>query len=262
MRKPFKSNEFLPAAIQSNLKTAETPQGIAGRGDSREEQGDKWVWETPWSSAGESEPGWWQAFALAEGVRATRTPDRFIKKQPDTNVVALPAGEGMDAARLARAADRSCEEAIHTRLERLRAAVESRSTEGASAEANARPLATPQAQAKGDGSNLGSISRRQSRPADPAVTEAALAANVEPANDEPVDGLMSSVVFPSAITLSLPEPVSVPSPMCTSILLRFIRPVTPRFICAATPRLRSTTFFRSKPTLPALRPKLSACFMW
>ena len=38
-----------------------------------------------------------------------------------------------------------------------------------------------------------------------------------------------------------PAPVSLPSPMCTAILLRFIRPVTPWFICAATSRLRATT---------------------
>lgn len=54
---------------------------------------------------------------LDKDVRATRTPDRFIKKQPEANVVALPVSEAMDAVRLARAADRSCEEAIRRRLE-------------------------------------------------------------------------------------------------------------------------------------------------
>ncbi|WP_414473115.1 DNA translocase FtsK [Microvirga sp. M2] len=101
---------------------------IHERADSTQTGHDRTVWEAPWSSTGETEPGWWKAFALDKDVRATRTPDRYIKKQPETNVVALPASEAMNAVRLARAADRSCEEAIRTRLERLRAAMETKST--------------------------------------------------------------------------------------------------------------------------------------
>ncbi|HEU6441834.1 MAG TPA: DNA translocase FtsK, partial [Microvirga sp.] len=112
---------------------------------------DKSVWEAPWSSAGETEPGWWKAFALDKDVRATRTPDRFIRKQPETNVVALPASEAMNAVRLARAADRSCEEAIRRRLERLRAAMETKSTifPPAAPKADCPPAAEPMAAAPG-----------------------------------------------------------------------------------------------------------------
>ncbi|MBL0406572.1 hypothetical protein JKG68_21680, partial [Microvirga aerilata] len=129
MRNSFKPNDFMPAAIQQEGKTAGTSPETRSLGDSAVRTGLEFAWETPWSSAGETEPGWWQAFALSKGVRATRTPDRFIRKQPETNVVALPPSEGAEAARLARAADRSCEETIRRRLERLQAAVESGATD-------------------------------------------------------------------------------------------------------------------------------------
>src|ERR687893_1893420 len=115
MRNSFKPNDSLPNAIQQEGKDVGTPTEPKKLGDSSVGTGLEFAWETPWSSAGETEPGWWQAFALSKGVRATRTPDRFIKKQPETNVVALPPSEGAEAARLARAADRSCEETIRKR---------------------------------------------------------------------------------------------------------------------------------------------------
>ncbi|WP_229426782.1 DNA translocase FtsK [Microvirga alba] len=142
MRNSFQLNDFLPATVQSEAKAFETSREVQNRGDSDGRRGIEFAWETPWSSAGETEPGWWRAFALDKGVRATRTPDRFIKRQPETNVVALAAGEATDAARLARAADRSCEDAIRKRLERLRAAVESRATPFES-RAEPSPVATP-----------------------------------------------------------------------------------------------------------------------
>ncbi|MEE1611873.1 DNA translocase FtsK [Microvirga sp. CF3016] len=89
----------------------------------------QFAWQAPWSSVGEAEPGWWQAFALSKDVRATRTPDRFIKKQAETNVVALIADEGLEVARAAREEIQTAQETIHDRLERLRAAIEARSTD-------------------------------------------------------------------------------------------------------------------------------------
>ncbi|MDP8920385.1 MAG: FtsK/SpoIIIE domain-containing protein, partial [Pseudomonadota bacterium] len=142
MRNSFKPNDFLPTAIQQEGKDAGTPTEAKKLGDSSVGTGLEFAWETPWSSAGETEPGWWQAFALSKGVRATRTPDRFIKKQPETNVVALPAHEGVEAARMARAADKSCEDTIRNRLERLQAAVEARATDAKTPERAERSLAS------------------------------------------------------------------------------------------------------------------------
>jgi hypothetical protein len=127
MPKPLKPNDLLPAAIQSEGGNSVTPAKASTQNLSAKMTGDRFGWEHPWSSAGESEPGWWRAFALDKDVRATRTPDRFIKKPVESNVVALPTSEAMDAVRLARAADKSCKEAIHRRLEGLRNAVQARS---------------------------------------------------------------------------------------------------------------------------------------
>jgi len=69
------------------------PGELQKRDDSAQTSNGKSDWEAPWSSAGEMEPGWWKAFMLDKDVRATRTPDRFIKKQPEANVVALPVSE-------------------------------------------------------------------------------------------------------------------------------------------------------------------------
>ncbi|SCZ14771.1 FtsK/SpoIIIE family protein, partial [Microvirga guangxiensis] len=124
MHKPFKPNDFLPTAVQQAGRTPRLEAETQERDGSVETGRDKSAWETPWSSAGEAEPGWWKAFALDKDVRATRTPDRIIKKQSETNVVALSSGEAIDIVRLARAADRSCTEAIRRRLERLRNAAE------------------------------------------------------------------------------------------------------------------------------------------
>ncbi|WP_262031728.1 DNA translocase FtsK, partial [Microvirga sp. Mcv34] len=89
----------------------------------------QFAWQAPWSSVGEAQPGWWPAFELSKDVRATRTPDRFIKKQIDTNVVALIAEEGIEVAHAARQEDQAAQDAIHNRIERLRAAIEARSTD-------------------------------------------------------------------------------------------------------------------------------------
>ncbi len=151
MRKPLKPNDFAPAAAQPDGRIPGNQAEIHKRSDSVQPSSDKSVWEAPWSSAGETEPGWWKAFALDKDVRATRTPDRFIRKQPDTNVVALPASEAMNAVRLARAADRSCEEAIRRRLERLRAAMETKTTifSPAAPKADCPPAAEPTGAASG-----------------------------------------------------------------------------------------------------------------
>ncbi|WP_246812401.1 DNA translocase FtsK [Microvirga sp.] len=73
---------------------------------------------------GQTEPGWWRAFAIDHGVRSTRTPDKLIRKPQETNVFDLPTGEPMEAGRLAEVAMNKPKEEIHKRIEKLRAALE------------------------------------------------------------------------------------------------------------------------------------------
>jgi S-DNA-T family DNA segregation ATPase FtsK/SpoIIIE len=102
-------------------------------------------WEEPWLAMGQAEPGWWQAFAIDQGVRSTRTPDKFIRKSPETNVFDLPTGELMNADRLAEVAMNKPEDEIHKRIERLRAAMEAPpvKTFAHKAQGAMQPLPTP-----------------------------------------------------------------------------------------------------------------------
>ncbi|MFL4991931.1 MAG: DNA translocase FtsK [Microvirga sp.] len=94
---------------------------------------------------GQAEPGWWQAFAIDQGVRSTRTPDKFIRKSPETNVFDLPTGQLMNADRLAEVAMNKPEDEIHKRIERLRAAMEAPpvKTFAHKAQGAMQPLPTP-----------------------------------------------------------------------------------------------------------------------
>jgi hypothetical protein len=99
-------------------------------------------WDEPWLATGQSEPGWWRAFAIDHGVRSTRTPDKLIKRQQETNVIDLPTGEPMEAGRMAEVALNKPEEEIHRRIERLRAALEAPPNEAFTPKpAHAAPLA-------------------------------------------------------------------------------------------------------------------------
>ena len=102
MHKSFKPNDFLPAAIQNDGRDAASALEVRRNGNVEPGNSMQPVWQAPWSSVGEAEPGWWQAFELSKDVRATRTPDRFIKKQSDTNVVTLSTDEATELARAAR----------------------------------------------------------------------------------------------------------------------------------------------------------------
>jgi hypothetical protein len=124
MRKIVMPNEYLPSALRTEV-------GIPRRSHEGEIPPFQHVsdspstnWEEPWLSIGQAEPGWWQAFSIDQGVRSTRTPDKFIRKQQDTNVFDLPTGELMGADRLAELARSKSEDEIHKRIERLRAAME------------------------------------------------------------------------------------------------------------------------------------------
>ncbi|WP_245435714.1 DNA translocase FtsK, partial [Microvirga calopogonii] len=129
MRNSFKPNDFLPSAMQHDGRDSAAASEVARTESTQVEASMQFAWQAPWSSVGEAQPGWWPAFELSKDVRATRTPDRFIKKQIETNVVALIADEGIEVARAAREEDQAAQDTIHSRIERLRAAIEARSTD-------------------------------------------------------------------------------------------------------------------------------------
>src|SRR5215212_10220974 len=124
MRKISMPNDYLPSAIRTEdgaPRGSHESDALPFQGMNN---GPSTNWEEPWLAMGQAEPGWWQAFALDHGVRSTRTPDKFIRKSPDTNVFDLPTGAPMHADRLAKAVMNKSEEEIHKRIERLRAAIE------------------------------------------------------------------------------------------------------------------------------------------
>src|SRR4051794_36727768 len=124
MRKIFTPNDYLPSAIRTEDGTVRRSHESEALPFQSLNTNPSTNWEEPWLAMGQAEPGWWQAFALDHGVRSTRTPDKFIRKSPDTNVFDLPTGELMRADRLAELAMNKPEDEIHKRIERLRAAIE------------------------------------------------------------------------------------------------------------------------------------------
>src|SRR5918995_34017 len=124
MRKIFTPNDYLPSSIRTDEGSRKKPHegGASSFQDTDNDPSIKW--EAPWLAAGQTEPGWWRAFAIDHGVRSTRTPDKLIRKPQETNVFDLPTGEPMGAGRLAEVAMNKPEEEIHKRIEKLRAALE------------------------------------------------------------------------------------------------------------------------------------------
>ncbi|MET0531538.1 MAG: DNA translocase FtsK, partial [Microvirga sp.] len=124
MRKIFMPNDYLPSSIRTEDGASRSSHESDVLPFQDMNNGRSTNWEEPWLAMGQAEPGWWQAFAIDHGVRSTRTPDKFIRKSPETNVFDLPTGELMNADRLAEVAMNKPEDEIHKRIERLRAAME------------------------------------------------------------------------------------------------------------------------------------------
>src|SRR3712207_4854927 len=97
MRKILTPNDYLPSSIRNDEGPRRKPHegGASSFQDIGSDPGTKW--EEPWLATGQSEPGWWRAFAIDHGVRSTRTPDKLIRKPQETNVFDLPTGEPMEA---------------------------------------------------------------------------------------------------------------------------------------------------------------------
>src|SRR3712207_8266127 len=104
MRKILTPNDYLPSSIRNDEGPRRKPHegGASSFQDIGSDPGTKW--EEPWLATGQSEPGWWRAFAIDHGVRSTRTPDKLIRKSQETNVFNLPTGEPMGAGWLAEVA--------------------------------------------------------------------------------------------------------------------------------------------------------------
>jgi S-DNA-T family DNA segregation ATPase FtsK/SpoIIIE len=124
MRKIFTPNDYLPSSIQKDEGPRRKPHEGGRSSFQGTDNEPSIMWEEPWLATGQSEPGWWRAFAIDHGVRSTRTPDKLIRKPQETNVFDLPTGEPMEAGRLAEVAMNKPEEEIHKRIEKLRAALE------------------------------------------------------------------------------------------------------------------------------------------
>src|SRR5918995_1139294 len=124
MRKIFTPNDYLPSSIRTDEGSRKKPHEGGASSFQDTDNDPSMMWEEPWLATGQTEPGWWRAFATDHGVRSTRTPDKLIRKPQETNVFDLPTGEPMGAGRLAEAAMNKPEEEIHKRIEKLRAALE------------------------------------------------------------------------------------------------------------------------------------------
>ena len=124
MRKIFTPNDYLPSSIRTDEGSRKKPHEGGASSFQDTDNDPSIMWEEPWLATGQTEPGWWRAFATDHGVRSTRTPDKLIRKPQETNVFDLPTGEPMGAGRLAEAAMNKPEEEIHKRIEKLRAALE------------------------------------------------------------------------------------------------------------------------------------------
>src|SRR3712207_2590863 len=124
MRKLFMSDVYLPSSVRTNEGSQKEPHERGVPSFQGDDGSPSTKWEEPWLAVGQTEPGWWRAFAIDHGVRSTRTPDKLIRKPQETNVIDLPTGEPMGAGRLAEAAMNKPEEEIHKRIEKLRAALE------------------------------------------------------------------------------------------------------------------------------------------
>src|SRR3712207_3401885 len=97
MRKSFMSDTYLSSSARTNEGSRKEPHegGASSFQEADISSGTKW--EEPWLAMGQTEPGWWRAFAIDHGVRSTRTPDKLIRRPQETNVFDLPTGEPMEA---------------------------------------------------------------------------------------------------------------------------------------------------------------------
>jgi hypothetical protein len=101
MRKIFTPNDYLLSSPRTDEGSRKKPHD-GGASSFQDIDSDPSIkWEEPWLATGQTEPGWWRAFAIDHGVRSTRTPDKLIRKPQETNVFDLPTGEPMEAGRLA-----------------------------------------------------------------------------------------------------------------------------------------------------------------
>src|SRR3712207_3368429 len=124
MRKLFMSDVYLPSSVRTNEGSQKEPHERGVPSFQGDDGSPSTKWEEPWLAVGQTEPGWWRAFAIDHGVRSTRTPDKLIRKPQETNVFDLPTGEPMEAGRVAWVAMNKPKEEIHKRIEKLRAALE------------------------------------------------------------------------------------------------------------------------------------------
>jgi hypothetical protein len=90
-------NDYLASSIRTDESSQKKPHegGASFFQDAGNSPSTKW--EEPWLAMGQSEPGWWSAFAIDHGARSTRTPDKLIRNPQETNVFDLPTGEPMEA---------------------------------------------------------------------------------------------------------------------------------------------------------------------
>ncbi len=203
MRKIPMPNDYLPSAIR-------TEDGVPRRSHKSDalpfqgmNSGTSTNWEEPWLAMGQAEPGWWQAFAIDQGVRSTRTPDKFIRKSPETNVFDLPTGELINADRLAEVVLNRPEDEIHKRIERLRAAMEAPpvKTFAQKAQETMQPLAAP------------SLAQREMadvpRQVEPPSTSKA--PDVQSLVSRVVERVSQPVPEPQITVLTMPSTMFVPS---------------------------------------------------
>src|SRR3712207_1780393 len=97
MRKLFMSDVYLPSSVRTNEGSQKEPHERGVPSFQGDDGSPSTKWEEPWLAVGQTEPGWWRAFAIDHGVRSTRTPDKLIRKPQETNVFDLPTGEPMEA---------------------------------------------------------------------------------------------------------------------------------------------------------------------